>query len=71
MKIKEILSQSRRDFTAVYEYESCGFEVTGRGYDDTYFHHNAIPDKKCGSCGKKAPSNYRPLETKYPDSVHL
>lgn len=36
MKIKEITSQHRRDFYAVYECEHCGDETTGYGYDKVY-----------------------------------
>ena len=67
MKIKEIISQNRRDFRAVYVCEHCGHESEGSGYDDTNFHRNVIPNMTCTSCGKKAPENYRPLSTKYPD----
>jgi len=66
MKIKEILSQSRRDFWAIYECEHCGHEEKSSGYDDTNFHQNVIPQMKCAKCGKIAPSDYRPLATKYP-----
>lgn len=71
MKIKTILSQSRRDFTAVYECEHCGHTEEGYGYDDSNFHHNVIPNMECGSCGKKAPENHRPLTTKYPDRMQV
>ena len=65
MKIKEITSQSRRDFTALYECEHCG-DITERGgYDDDYFHTKVIPNMKCKKCGKTAGDNYRPLKTKY------
>ncbi len=67
MKIKEIVSQSRRDFTAIYECEHCGATHQGSGYDDSNFHQNVIPKMKCKSCGKTAGENYRPLTTKYPD----
>lgn len=69
MKIKRIKSQHRRDFTAVYECEHCGNEHEGTGYDDSYFHNHVIPEMKCEKCGKKSPDDYRPLSTKYPDSV--
>ena len=71
MKIKEIISQNRRDFTAIYECEHCGHTENGGGYDDTNFHKNAIPDMKCPKCGKKAPENHRALTTKYPDGMHI
>lgn len=66
MKIKEIVSQHRRDFYAIYECEHCG-HVTGKesGYDDDYFHSQVIPKMKCASCEKTASDSYRPLATKY------
>lgn len=66
MKIKEITSQSRRDFSAVYHCEHCGHEKRGSGYDDANFHQNVIPAMKCEECGKAASEGYRPLATKYP-----
>ena len=69
MHIIKILSQHRRDFTALYECEHCGAKAEGRGYDDAHFHQNVIPKKECTSCGKTASDDYRPLTTKYPDSV--
>jgi ribosomal protein L37AE/L43A len=69
MRIKEILSQSRRDICAIYECEHCGHKKEGPGYDDLYFHGNVIPNMKCKKCGKTAADNYRPLSTKYPDSA--
>lgn len=69
MKIKTIESQSRRDFVAIYECEHCGFTEKGSGYDDEYFHKEVIPKKVCPSCGEKAPDNYRPLSTKYPEGT--
>lgn len=67
MKIKEILTQHRRDFEAIFVCEHCGFEKQQRGYDDSYYHHHVIPKMKCAQCGKIAPDTYRPLTTKYPD----
>ena len=69
MKIKEITSQIRRDFTAIYVCEHCGHEEEGHGYDDTNFHANVIPNMKCSRCGKKASISYQPRQTKYPDSM--
>lgn len=69
MKIQRILSQSRRDFTAVYECEHCGDTHEGRGYDDSNFHQNVIPSWPCAKCGKKADDSYRALATKYPDGM--
>ncbi|HNG13998.1 MAG TPA: hypothetical protein PL173_13010 [Saprospiraceae bacterium] len=71
MKIKTILSQHRRDFTAIYECEHCGNTNQGSGYDDSYFHKKVIPEMTCDKCGKKADANYRPLATKYPDGFQI
>ena len=68
MKIQKIISQSRRDFTAIYECEHCGHTKEGSGYDDSYFHQEVIPAMKCDKCGKSSGDDYRPLTTKYPDS---
>ena len=65
MKIKKIISQHRRDFTAIYECEHCGFTEERYGYDDDNFHQNVIPNLACGKCGKKSPKDYRPLTTKH------
>lgn len=69
MKIKEILSQSRRDFTAIYECEHCNKSHKGSGYDDANFHINVITNMMCKECGKKSDDNYRPLSTKYPEGM--
>lgn len=71
MKIKEITSQHRRDFQAIYECEHCGHEKKGNGYDDANFHNNVIPNMECPQCKKKAPENYRALGTKYPEGVQV
>jgi len=68
MKIKEITSQHRRDFQAIYECEHCEQEKEGYGYDDRNFHNNVIPAMSCNKCGKTSDENYKPLATKYPDS---
>ena len=68
MRIKEIKSQTRRDFTAIYICEHCRHEVEGYGYDDDHFHRCVIPNMVCKKCGNKSPDNYRPLTTKYKDS---
>jgi len=71
MRIKEIKSQSRRDFTAIYECEHCGYETEGYGYDDTNFHQNVIPKMECPKCEKRGDKNYRPLTIKYPDGFQI
>lgn len=71
MKIKRIISQHRRDFEAEYECEHCGETDTAWGYDDRNFHENVIPGLACGSCGRKASDDYRPLATKHADGVQV
>jgi len=71
MKIKEIVSQNRRDFTAIFECEHCNATKKASGYDDGYFHNEVIPAMKCDGCGKTAADTYRPLATKYPDGMQL
>lgn len=71
MHIKEIKTQSRRDFQAVYECEHCGHTESGPGYDDDNFHRNVVPRMECKSCGKTAGDDYRPMGTKYPDWQHV
>lgn len=61
MKIKEITSQNRRDFWAIYECEHCGHTDKGSGYDDANFHNNVIPSMQCVMCKQSSPNNYRPL----------
>ena len=65
MRIKEIVSQNRRDFHAIYECEHCNNTIKRGGYDDANFHNNVIPDMECKECGKKAKDTYRALKTKY------
>lgn len=65
MKIKKILAQLRRDFTAIYECEHCGYERKGYGYDDENFHQNVIPNMVCEGCDKKVDGDYQPLIPKY------
>ena len=69
MHIKEITSQSRRDFIAIYICEHCGDERVKGGYDDANFHQNVIPLMECPECGEVASDSYRPLATKYPDDM--
>lgn len=52
MKILEILSQHRNDFTATMECEACGHQrKLTSGYDDANYHDNVIPNMKCEKCG--------------------
>lgn len=65
------MSQHRRDFSAVYECEHCGYEREGSGYDDANFHNNVIPKMKCHNCGETAGDEYLPLTTKYPEGFTI
>jgi transcription elongation factor Elf1 len=66
MKIKKILTQHRRDFTAMLECEHCKHEQKlSSGYDDENYHRNVIPAMKCEKCGKTASTDYRPLAPLY------
>lgn len=71
MKIKEIVSQSRRDFTAIYECEHCAHTHKASGYDDSNFHKNVIPTMPCPECKQTASDTYRPLATKYPEGFQV
>jgi len=72
MKIKNRLSQNRRDFWADMECEHCGhIEKNVSGYDDGYFHSSVIPKMKCKECGKTSGDDYTPMKTKYPDGLQL
>lgn len=74
MKIKKIIDQHRRDFTAIFECEGCGKTQKRGGYDDANFHENVIPIIECKSCGQSTKTlgvDYRPLATKYPEGVQV
>ena len=71
MKIKEIVYQDRRDFTAIYECEHCQYTYKGSGYDDANFHDNVIPKMKCPECDKVSTATYRALTTKYPEGYQI
>ncbi len=71
MKIKKIISQHRRDFTAEYECEHCGNTEEKCGYDDANFHNNVIPTMKCAACERTAPDNYRALTTRHPEGMQV
>lgn len=72
MRIKKILSQHRRDFTATLECDHCGKEQhLSSGYDDAHYHRNVIPTIPCKACGKTAAEDYRPLTTKYAEGQQV
>jgi transcription elongation factor Elf1 len=71
MRIKEKLSQNRRDFWAIFVCPHCTHEEALKGYDDEYFHRKVIPKIKCGSCGKIEDSEYKPMSTVYPEGYQI
>jgi len=75
MKIKQILSQHRRDFTAIMKCEFCNHEEKDNGgYDDRYYHDNVIPNMKCSKCGESTLSKGGEItktNTKYPEGFQI
>jgi transcription elongation factor Elf1 len=75
MKIKQFISQHRRDFTALMECEFCNHQkMNNSGYDDRYYYNTVIPDMKCDKCGKSTNSEGGDITlhaTKYPDGFQL
>lgn len=70
-----MLSQHRRDFTAIMECEFCKDTIKdASGYDDNYYHENVIPNIKCKKCGHSTISNngkIEPQATKYPEGFTI
>lgn len=75
MKLKNITSQSRRDFWGTYECEFCGhIEEKVSGYDDNYFHNNVTPKMNCKKCGESTISkggDVQQIQTKYPEGYQI
>ena len=75
MKIKRMISQHRRDFTALMECEFCEYtETNTSGYDDSYYHIEVIPNQKCKKCGESTISSgglVVPQQTKYPEGFQI
>jgi hypothetical protein len=64
MKIKQILTEHRNDFTATMECEHCGHEAKlTSGYHDSFYHTRVIPAMKCTACWKN-----RAGETEHSDN---
>lgn len=60
MKIKQITSQHRNDYTAKMECEHCGHVQDDMyGYNDTNYYENDIPEQHCQSCGKNRAGELR------------
>lgn len=75
MKISEMLSRHRRDFTAMMKCEFCGkTEKLEHGYDDRNYHDRVIPKMECSECKKSTESEGgTPDETPtlYPEGMHV
>lgn len=75
MKIKNIISQNRRDFRAIMKCEFCNSEETlNSGYDDRNYHDNVIPNMKCKSCNESTISkngNIVKTNTRYPEGMQV
>lgn len=73
MFIKEIISQHRRDFSALLECEHCGHQQhLATGYDDANYHNNVIPALECPQCKRTADmSTYHPWATRYPEGMQV
>lgn len=71
MRIKEKISQHRRDFTAIYECEHCGATKRDYGYDDANFHQNVIPNMQCPECGEIAKATTPRTAPDVPAHVHI
>lgn len=69
MYLKEKLNQNRRDFTAIYACQDCGYEKTDRGYDDEYFHTTVIPKMVCDKCGTAGTPDLRRTGASIPAHV--
>lgn len=53
MKIAQILTQHRNDFTATMVCEHCGHtRKLTTGYNDYHYHARVIPAMRCAACGK-------------------
>lgn len=70
-----MISQHRRDFSAIMECEFCGhIETNNYGYDDANYHQNVIPEMKCDKCEKSTFSEngkIEPQQTKYPEGFQI
>ena len=74
MKIKQKLSQHRRDFEAIYICENCDHEYRSYGYDDRNFHDNVIPEIPCPECNKtriQLGIIDEPTPTRYPEGMQV
>ena len=67
MKIKEILSEYRNDFSAVLVCEHCGStQRINSGYHDNNYHTRVIPGMFCRACRLNRAGEELPAPTKGP-----
>ena len=53
MKISEMLSEHRNDFSAMLICEHCGSkQKLTSGYHDNYYHTKVLPAIPCEKCGR-------------------
>jgi len=75
MKIKKVIWQNRRDFSALMECEFCGHqEMNNSGYDDRYYHDEIIPNMRCSKCGESTISKGGEITktpTRYPEGFQI
>ncbi len=71
MFIKKIKWQSRRDLGCIFECEFCGKSHEGSGYDDDFFHNEAMLKKICPECGKHSKDNSLARTPKYPEHFEI
>jgi hypothetical protein len=75
MRLLQITSQHRRDFTGDYKCEFCEHvEEKVSGYDDSYFHNNVTPGIECKKCQKSTLSeqgDVQKVSTKYPEGYQI
>jgi hypothetical protein len=65
MKIKQITSQHRNDYSAIMECEHCTHTQEDKyGYFDNNYMENVIPAMTCQNCGKNRAGEITLLEKK-------
>jgi len=74
MRVTKRYNQHRRDLSIDMECENCGATSSTRGYDDTNYWVNVVPNSKCDECGKSSKDlGIRPesIGTKYPEGFQI
>lgn len=64
MKLVEITSQHRNDFSGILKCNHCdSYQKLTTGYDDAYYHNVVIPKIHCNSCGMDNAGKFKVKET--------